>query len=88
MNLQMLNDHAYVTVESDEQESASGIIVQTASNNVTYGVVYAVDADNDYGLKVGDRVMFNAPMAMEVKLPDGTVVKDIILDSISAIINV
>lgn len=85
-----LNNHVYL-IEETESMSASGIYFANEQRKGCVGVIYAINEDNEYELKVGDRVLFSRYTAEDVELRDEDNkpiknLKSCHLDSLSAVL--
>jgi len=67
--LQPLDDHVTLAPSSDEEETASGIVLPNVSSSLLRsGVVLEIGADVG-GIGPGDRVLYRKDRAVDVRLP-------------------
>lgn len=86
--IEPLNNNVYL-IEESENQSASGIVFSNEQRKGCIGVIYAI-AENELGLKKGDRVIFSRYTAEDVELKDeeGKPIKNLKscqIDSLSAV---
>jgi len=69
-----LDDHVTLVPASDEEETASGIVLPgTSSSTVRSGVVLAIGGGVS-GIAPGDKVLYRKEHAVDVRLPPAPVV--------------